>query len=175
MYFIASGEVVTDELLVITDEGKKATLAHKDITAWTCKVYLNGTIMKGTDFSITLESGEISFKEAIVSGVVTATYEYDGVPLPYSDIYSVRNGVENVIPRNGELICFAGEFSTDELGKPTTHGTQVASLIANKGNMEDRPIEGVAPNSSIELRNPTNKQQRWVSFLYPTYTLTIQL
>lgn len=52
------------------------------------------------------------------------------VPIPYSDVYVKRNGLEEeqVIPQNGTLVAFFGALDLD-----FAHGSQIASSIVGKG------------------------------------------
>ncbi|MEW5937025.1 MAG: S8 family serine peptidase, partial [Candidatus Thermoplasmatota archaeon] len=76
----------------------------------------------------------------------------DGItPIPYSDVYCGRYGISNIIPKNGELVCFFGEFTEDAI-----RGTQRASVIVGQGKQpySDDPYNralslGIAPNATI--------------------------
>ncbi|MCK4367818.1 MAG: S8 family serine peptidase, partial [Thermoplasmata archaeon] len=72
--------------------------------------------------------------------------------IPYSDIYCENNQIEDcIVPRNGELVAFAGE-----LGLRKYHGTRMASAIVGQGRLDTDPadpdigrVRGVAPNATI--------------------------
>ncbi|MFQ5909780.1 MAG: S8 family serine peptidase, partial [Thermoplasmata archaeon] len=79
------------------------------------------------------------------------------IPIPYSDVYVKRNGLEEqqVIPENGTLVAFMGALDLD-----FSHGTRIASSIVGKGistyfddSRMDEPSEpqviGFAPGSEI--------------------------
>jgi hypothetical protein len=78
-------------------------------------------------------------------------------PIPYSDVYCERQStsegvVENVIPGNGELVCFFGEFAQD-----ATRGTERASAVVGRGKVpypddpsgHPHPVLGIAPNATL--------------------------
>ncbi|MFQ6107829.1 MAG: S8 family serine peptidase, partial [Thermoplasmata archaeon] len=77
----------------------------------------------------------------------------DGVtPIPYSNVYCERNLIEDcIIPKNGELVAFAGELRLQKY-----HGTRMASAIVGQGKLDtdlDNPdigqVLGVAPDAKI--------------------------
>ena len=96
--------------------------------------------------------GKIVFSTAIAdTDTCTINYEYDGIPIPYSDVYSDRYGIDNVIPKNGDIICFFGEFSEGAIS-----GTQRASAIVGQAkepyslSPDGKAISlGLAPNATI--------------------------
>ncbi len=73
----------------------------------------------------------------------SATYEASGVPIPYSDIYAKRHNINNVIPGNGDVVCFMGDFEYDYTeSHAISHGTEMASAIAST-------TKGVAKNVTL--------------------------
>ena len=69
----------------------------------------------------------------------------DGVtPIPYSDIYSKRYGLPNVIPSAGSMVAFTGEFSFG-----LWHGTGVAATVAGQGKAWYNQGIGMAPNATL--------------------------
>lgn len=72
-------------------------------------------------------------------------------PIPYSDVFCGRYGLDNVIPADDEMICFFGEF-----GEGAISGTERASVIVGQGKMpsdldEDKRAisQGIAPEAKI--------------------------
>jgi len=96
-------------------------------------------------------------------------------PIPYSDTYTTRNGIEdngfteNIVPENGNLMCLMGEFNYDDVENTgESHGTMTASAIASKGaltNAAGNNIKGVAPNAKIipvgNIRDNANVFDAW--------------
>lgn len=104
-------------------------------------------------YTLELKEGKITFDDAVdpVNDTITIDYQYDGLPIPYSERYSEKYGIDNVIPKNGDMVAFFGEFALD-----STFGTSYASAIAGQAKMEYetvagdfRPALGIAPNSTI--------------------------
>ncbi|MCK4758205.1 MAG: S8 family serine peptidase, partial [Thermoplasmata archaeon] len=75
-------------------------------------------------------------------------------PIPYSDVYCDRYGLDNVIPGDDEMVCFFGEF-----GEGAISGTERASVIVGQGRLDsdlaDPDIynqaisQGIAPEAKI--------------------------
>ncbi len=72
-------------------------------------------------------------------------------PIPYSDVYSDRYGLDNIVPGDKEMVCFFGEF-----GEGAISGTERASVIVGQGKLpsaldeDKRPIsQGIAPDAKI--------------------------
>lgn len=82
-------------------------------------------------------------------------YISDGfTPIPYSEKYTERRQAadkdfKNVIPANGDIVAFIGEFFIDEdTGVKAEHGTAMASIIAAQGIAGTKPeekISGISP------------------------------
>lgn len=76
-------------------------------------------------------------------------------PIPYSEPYTKRRQetdteFKNIIPLNGDLVAFIGEFFIDEDTKEkATHGTNLASLIASQGTWNLTDLKGVAPGAKF--------------------------
>ncbi len=138
----------------------------------------NGPLAPGTDFSINMATGTITFLRNFtagdtiyivyqldsytlepVSGHLTfahplpATWtllaDYDhGLPIPYSDIYGPAHGYDTFIPANGDLVAFHGDFDWSQ-----SHGSFVSSTIAAHpfGNLASPFFEvfGTAPAAKI--------------------------
>ncbi|MCK4266145.1 MAG: hypothetical protein KAX31_02620, partial [Thermoplasmata archaeon] len=69
----------------------------------------------------------------------------DGINhIPYSDVMSSKYGIDNIIPGNGELVCFTGEFNEND-----NHGTLCASAISAQGRIMDGLVVGIAPQSKL--------------------------
>lgn len=107
----------------------------------------------GKPYSIDMEQGNISFTSALNSSTmanISVDYQYDGIPIPYSDVYAERELKDNRIPTNGDLIAFMGEFSKDpSTNEYTTGGTRAASAIVGQNANPNRPIIGAAPDTKI--------------------------
>ncbi|MFQ6107752.1 MAG: S8 family serine peptidase, partial [Thermoplasmata archaeon] len=93
----------------------------------------------------------------IAQSYLNATNQAISVPIPYSDVYAKRKGLEEQlpIPANGTLVAFMGALDLD-----FSHGTQIASSIVGKGisayfdesRMDERSdpqVFGFAPDAEI--------------------------
>ncbi|MEE9223207.1 MAG: S8 family serine peptidase [Thermoplasmata archaeon] len=90
-------------------------------------------------------------------------------PIPYSEPYTKRRQetdteFKNVIPPNGDIVTFIGEFFIDEdTREKAAHGTRLASLISAQGNWGKSDVKGVAPGAKfIVLANTReNIEDSW--------------
>ncbi len=90
-------------------------------------------------------------------------------PIPYSEPYSERrketdSEFQNIIPPNGDIVTFIGEFFIDEdTREKAAHGTRLASLISAQGNWWRSDVKGVAPGAKfIVLANTReNIEDSW--------------
>jgi hypothetical protein len=77
---------------------------------------------------------EISWRDidgdglADVSGGMIYFVSDGTTPIPYSDIFSTKRGVPNIIPDNGDLVAFFGEYDLNSIA-----GTGHASAVAGQG------------------------------------------
>jgi WD40 repeat protein len=89
-------------------------------------------------------------------------------PIPYSEPYTERrietdSEFKNVIPPNGDIVTFIGEFFIDEdTREKAAHGTRLASLIGSQGNLVS-DVEGVAPGAKFVVLANTreNIEDSW--------------
>ncbi len=136
------------------------------------------TLAAGTDYSINLATGEITWLHnfpagdfvdiiyqldsyTLNAGAGTVTFNAplptgwrllatydDGVPIPYSDIYAANHGLDLFVPANGDLVAFHGDFDFGQ-----SHGSFVSSTIAARpfGNLASPFFEvfGTAPGAKI--------------------------
>ncbi len=85
-------------------------------------------------------------------------------PLPYSEPYTERrqetdNEFKNIIPPNGDIVAFIGEFFIDEDTKEkASHGTRLASLIASQGIWTSSDLMGVAPGARFVVLANTREE-----------------
>ncbi|UCD92216.1 MAG: S8 family serine peptidase [Methanobacteriota archaeon] len=107
-------------------------------------------------------------------------YMSDGfTPIPYSEKYTERRQAteqdfRNVIPLNGDMVAFIGEFFIDEdTGEKAEHGTAMASVIAAQGVIgatPDEKIMGVAPGAKfIILANTRDEIEHSWNFAVEGY------
>ncbi len=107
-------------------------------------------------------------------------YMSDGfTPIPYSEKYTERRKAtedtfQNVIPPNGDIVAFIGEFFIDEdTGEKAEHGTAMASIIAAQGIIGASPEEkilGVAPGAKfIILANTRDEIEHAWNFAVEGY------
>ncbi|MCK5037937.1 MAG: hypothetical protein KAS16_02450, partial [Thermoplasmata archaeon] len=108
------------------------------------------TIMDSADYIVDIEEGIIGFSNIEEDDVLSAYYEWDGLPIPYSDVLADRKGVDNVIPQNGAMVAMYGEYAID-----ITDGTSRASAVVGKGmsshknDVDVKPCLGLAPDAKI--------------------------
>ncbi|MCK4443958.1 MAG: S8 family serine peptidase, partial [Thermoplasmata archaeon] len=97
-------------------------------------------------------------------------YISDGfTPIPYSEPYTKRRQetdteFKNIIPPNGDIVTFIGEFFIDEdTMEKATHGTNMASLIASQGTWNRTDLKGVAPGAKFVVLANTeeNIEHSW--------------
>jgi hypothetical protein len=90
-------------------------------------------------------------------------------PIPYSEPYTERrketdSEFKNIIPPNGDIVTFIGEFFIDEdTREKAAHGTRLASLIAAQGNWQHSQVKGVAPGAKFVVLANTreNIEDSW--------------
>ncbi|MFO7618656.1 MAG: hypothetical protein R6W91_03250 [Thermoplasmata archaeon] len=148
VYFISRANVVTNS--TISFSGWTAALQPGIVNnSWS--VYVNDAFMaEGGNYTVDMERGYVSFLANQSGNTVKISYEYNGLPIPYSERLAERTGVNNVIPRNGELVAMYGEYYLD-----STWGTSRASGIVGKAKMAHtidtsvKPVLGIAPDARI--------------------------
>lgn len=87
--------------------------------------------------------GNLTFTNPLSAGdVITADYQYGVTPIPYSDVYSERRGIDNYYPGSGDMVALMVGYSGD-------HGTMTAGEIASAGNILYGRTTGVAPDTKI--------------------------
>ncbi|MCK5038641.1 MAG: S8 family serine peptidase, partial [Thermoplasmata archaeon] len=103
-----------------------------------------------------VKGDEISYRDMDDNGLADISggmiyFISDGIiPIPYSDVYAGKHGVDNIIPQNGDLVAFFGEFDRDSV-----IGTAHAASIAGQGKMSHKnypdvfPVVGQAPDATI--------------------------
>ena len=152
VYFISHAKT-SSESLTARDGQTVFNLTHGNVNPSTVYVYKNSVLLSADNYSLSsgdrLVPGNITLSEPASSGdLIQVRYEYDAVPIPYSDVLSERTGVSNPLPANGNLVCLFGDFSAD-----TSKGTEVASDIAAKGINRDGNgntlVKGMAPGAKL--------------------------
>ncbi|MCK4457591.1 MAG: S8 family serine peptidase, partial [Thermoplasmata archaeon] len=87
--------------------------------------------------------GNLTFTNPLGAGdVITADYQYGVTPIPYSDVYSERKGIDNYYPGSGDMVALMVGYSGD-------HGTMTAGEIVSAGNIMYGRTTGVAPDTKI--------------------------
>jgi hypothetical protein len=149
VYFISSAKPVIGEAITLAADGLSSKLAHANVVNNSWIVYAGGTPLAEGKFTVDMATGSVTFNPA-VSGTITADYEYDGLQIPYSERYCQRNGLKNIVPGNGDIVCMVGEFTLD-----ATSGTERASAIVGQGKIAHttpatlRSIVGLAPEAKL--------------------------
>jgi hypothetical protein len=154
IYFIGSATTVPSEALTIGGGGTYAVASHGNVVNNSWIVFQNGIPFSMDKYTVNLNSTgylNITFEPALTATAgFTLRYEYNGLALPYSKRYSERYEMKNVIPGNGDLVAFMGEFNLD-----SSYGTSMASSIVGQGYLpllDDtsiRPVVGMAPDAKI--------------------------
>ena len=152
VYFISHADKGNDTFTASKGQ-TRFNLTHGGINPVSVFVYLNGSLLSGDSYSLDtgsrIENGFIILKNAVYEGsIISAVYEYNALPVPYSDVMSERSGVSNPLPVNGNLVCLFGDFSLD-----SAKGTKVASDIAAVGKGKDGAgntlVKGMAPGAKL--------------------------
>ncbi len=106
-------------------------------------------------FAVDEKEGNITITgDFAAEDTLTADYQYDGLPVPYSEVLAEERGME-FIPAagNNDMIALIGDFGWDRAkNEAKSHGTRIASSIASAGEMETDfggKILGTAPNAKI--------------------------
>ncbi len=150
VYYISQANIVTDEIITPDANGTMCTLDHDMVVNNSWSVSVNGLLAESDSYVMDYEKGIITFLVDQSANTVEISYEYDGLPLPYSERLAERSGVDNVIPLNGELVAMYGEYTLD-----LTAGTSRASAVAGQGMLNHRndinvkPCLGIAPDAKI--------------------------
>lgn len=152
VYFISRADKGMDYFTAKSGQ-TQFNLTHGNINPASIYVYLNGSLMDKSQYSVSAGSrvadGAITLKSVEFPGsIISVVYEYNTIPIPYSETFSERKGVTNVLPTNGNLVCLFGDFSLD-----AAKGTEVASDIAAVGKGVDGRgntlVKGMAPDSKL--------------------------
>ena len=161
VYFIGKENIISGETL---ESNKTVTFENKYVTEGSETVFLNGTEL-GEDGNYTMEylTGKLIFDINITaSDVITVNYAYR-IPIPYSETFWDRNGIEDEnhrVPRNGEMVAFFGEYMLD-----STQGTQIGSTICGMGigvdNKDNVLIKGMAPEAKLISIRSGNPFEDW--------------
>ncbi len=153
IYYISQASVVTDEALTL-DTGTTAVLGNVGVMNNSWEVHIDGLLVdESGNYTVDYQNSEevvITFSSNQTGNAITISYEYDGLPIPYSERLAERSGVDNVIPLNGEMVAMYGEYALD-----LTAGTSRASAVAGQGLLNHRndinvkPCLGISPDAKI--------------------------
>jgi WD40 repeat protein len=125
-------------------------------------------VFDGLDPILTRDSPTALYYDSVTGDNVSGGIMYyisDGyTPIPYSIPYSERRQetdteFKNVIPPNGDIVTFIGEFFIDEdTNAKATHGTQLASVIASQGLSPLLDLNGIAPGAKFVVLANTQEE-----------------
>ncbi|MGM0509787.1 MAG: S8 family serine peptidase [Thermoplasmatota archaeon] len=131
--------------------------SEKGDIRFTHGLWLNSTVNATYTFKpykVDKEEGNVTITgEHTSEDMLTIDYQYDGKPLPYSDILAEEKDID-FVPTAGrnDMIALIGDFTWDSIeGEAETHGTRIASTITSSGSLDpsNGKIKGAAPGTKI--------------------------